>query len=88
MVPTAMVVSDSIAGLPVEFLAEANDAEEGEGAMMRFDWRFSDGQSASGPRVTAMFPKAGSYLAFVTVTDDAGAIAVTQVAFEVVDAAR
>lgn len=86
LMPTAMVVSDSIAGLPVEFFAEANDAEEG--APMRFDWRFSDGQSASGSRVAATFPKAGSYLAFLTVTDDAGAIAVTQVPFEVSEAVR
>lgn len=85
LMPAAMLVSDPIMGLPVEFLAEANDEDAGP---IRFDWRFSDGQLATGSRVTAIFPKAGSHLAFVTVTDDAGAIAVTQIEFEVVDTAR
>jgi PKD domain len=49
-------------------------------------WTFSEGQSATGPEVAAIFPVAGMYLASVIVTNDLGPIAVAQIAFQVVHA--
>ena len=80
--PTLVMVSDAIAGQPVELLALAFEADA---SALRYDWTFSDGQSAMGPRTVAIFPIAGVYRASVTVTNDAGEIAVAQIVFEVTD---
>jgi PKD repeat protein len=80
--PTLVTVSDAIASQPVEFLALTFEADAGA---LSYVWTFSDGQSAIGPQPTAIFPIAGVYRALVTVTNDAGEIAVAQIVFEVAD---
>jgi PKD repeat protein len=82
-VATLVLVSDTVAGQPVEFVATTFDADAGA---LNYDWTFSDGQSATGSQAAVIFPMAGVYLVSVTVTNDVGAIAVAQMTFEVVDA--
>jgi len=77
-----VLVSDAVAGQPVEFAALPLEAEA---TALTYEWTFSDGQSASGSQAATIFA-AGSYLVFVTVTNDLGEIAVAQIAFQVVDA--
>jgi PKD repeat protein len=86
-IPSSMIslVSDAVADQPVVFAA--SELEENAGALTH-TWTFSDGQSAIGSQVAATFPMAGMYLASVTVTSDLGAMAVTQMAFEVVAAVQ
>jgi len=78
-----VVASDAVAGQPVLFAALG--LEEGASAS-NYIWTFSGGQSAIGPRATAIFPVPGRYVASVTVTDDFGAITVAQIVFHVGDA--
>ena len=78
-------VSDAVAGQPVVF--DALPLEDNASALT-YLWTFSDGQSAIGPQAVAIFPAAGTYLVSVTATNEHGAIAVTQIAFHVEDAAR
>lgn len=80
--PTLVTVSDAIASQPVEFLALTFAADA---SALSYEWTFSDGQSAIGPQAAAIFPIAGVYRASVTVTNDAGEIAVAQIVFEVAD---
>ena len=78
-----MLASDAVAGEPVLF---AVLPLEERASAVNYVWTFSGGQSAIGPRAVAIFPVAGRYLASVTVTNDLGAITVSQTAFHVVDA--
>lgn len=80
--PTLVMLSEAIANQPVEFLALTFEAGA---SALSYDWTFSDGQSAIGPQAAAVFPIAGVYRALVTVTNDAGEIAVAQIVFEVAD---
>lgn len=80
-----VLVSDAVAGRPVLFAAlPLEDRADALG----YEWTFSGGQSASGPRAVAIFPVAGMYLASVTVTNDLGTLAVADTAFHVADAAQ
>jgi hypothetical protein len=80
-----VLISDAVAGRPVEFAALTL---EGDATALTYDWTFSDGQSATGPQADVIFLLPGAYLAWVTVTNDLGAVAVVPIAFDVVDAAR
>lgn len=80
--PSLVIASDAIANQPVEFLALTLEADA---SALSYDWMFSDGQSAIGPEAAAIFPIAGVYRARVTVTNDAGEIAVAQLVFEVAE---
>ena len=81
-VPTMSLirVSDAIAGRPAQFTAMP--LEDSAGAV-NYLWTFSDGQSAVGPQVAAIFPMAGMYFASVAATSESGAIAFAQIAFNV-----
>lgn len=81
-VPTMslILVSDAIAGWPVQFAALP--LEESASAM-NYLWTFSDGQSAIGPQVVATFPTAGIYFASIAATDERGAVEFAQVSFHV-----
>jgi hypothetical protein len=79
------LVSDAVAGQPVLFAAVPLAEDAG---VLSCAWSFSDGQSAIGLRAVATFPRAGMYLASVTVTNDLGAIVVAQTAFHVADSAH
>jgi len=81
-VPTMSMIlmSDAVAGQPVQFAAIPLEAEAGA---VNYLWTFSDGQTVFGARVAATFPAAGMYLASITMTDDRGATAVAQIAFHV-----
>jgi hypothetical protein len=78
------LVSDAVAGQPVLFTAVML---EERAQALRYEWKFSDGQSANGRGAAAIFPAAGMYLASVTVTNDLGAIVAAETAFHVADAA-
>jgi PKD domain len=85
------LMSGAVAGQPVLFAAfplEPAFPLEEDTSALSFAWSFSDGQSATGLRAIASFPRAGMYLASVTVTNGLGAIAVAQTAFHVADPAH
>lgn len=45
-----------------------------DGTIARFDWTFCDGSTATGPSVTRIYPKSGSYSEILKVTDASGRI--------------
>jgi hypothetical protein len=75
-----VLISDAVAGQPMLFKAMPLDANAGAANYL---WTFSDGQSVSGPEVTATFPVAGMYSASIATTNDLGETAVAQVTFQV-----
>jgi len=75
-----VLISEAVVGKPVVFNALPLDANTGA---VSYLWTFSDGQSASGPQVTATFPVAGSYSAAIATTNDLGETAVAHVTFQV-----
>ena len=79
------LVSDAVAGQPVLFAAFPLEERANSRS---YEWTFSGGQSAMGPRAAAIFPAAGMYVASVTVTNDLGAVVVAEIAFHVVDASH
>jgi hypothetical protein len=79
------LISDAVTGRPVEFAALTL---EGDATALTYSWMFSDGQSAMGSQVDAIFPLPGVYFVWVTVSNDLGAVAVAPLAFEIIDAAR
>lgn len=83
--PNLVLVSDAVVGRPVLFAALPL---EDRADALSYEWTFSGGQSASGPRAVAIFPVAGMYLASVTVTNDLGTLAVAETAFHVADGAQ
>lgn len=85
LMPTLALVTDAIAGEPVQIKAMTSAMDA---SALSFDWTFSDGQSATGPQTAAIFPMAGVYLASVTVSGDSGQVAVAEIAFEVVNRPR
>jgi hypothetical protein len=78
-----ILVSDAVAGRPVQFTALPLE-ENASG--VNYLWTFSDGQSVIGPRAAATFPVAGTYFASIAMTNDLGAIAFAQIAFNVAHA--
>jgi PKD repeat protein len=83
--PAVVMTSDASVNHPVEFVALSFEANTD---VLSHQWTFSDGQSGIGSQITAIFPTAGIHRASVTVTNDAGAIAVAEIVFDVVDTAR
>jgi PKD domain-containing protein len=75
-----VLISAAVAGQPVVFKALPLDAKTNP---VSYLWTFSDGQSVSGPEVTATFPVAGMYSASIATTNDLGETAVAHVAFQV-----
>ena len=50
-----------------------NGSRAGVGrTIVRYDWTFGDGETASGQQVSHAYTRSGSYVAVLTVTDDAG----------------
>jgi PKD domain len=84
-VTSMVLLSNAVAGEPVMFSATALDADT---HALTYVWTFSDGQSASGPQAAAIFPVAGTYLAFIHVTNEHGVSQFGEIAFDVVDAVR
>ncbi|HKE94022.1 MAG TPA: PKD domain-containing protein [Povalibacter sp.] len=82
---SAGLMSGAVTGQPVVLVASS---PEENASALTYTWTFSDGQSAVGPQVAAMFPVAGAYVATVTMTTASGGIAIAQVPFQVVDAAH
>lgn len=80
--PTLVTVSEAIANEPVEFLALTFEADA---SALSYEWKFSDGQSAIGPRTAAIFSIAGVYRASVTVTNGNGEITFAEIVFEVAE---
>ncbi len=64
-----------IVGVPITFDGSASDDPDGD--IVRYDWDFGDGNTASdaGPTPTHTYAAAGSYTVTLTVTDDGGAVA-------------
>ena len=75
-----VLISAAVSGQPVVFTALPLDANA---RPVSYLWTFSDGQSASGPAVTATFRVAGMYSASITTTNDLGETAVAHVTFQV-----
>jgi murein DD-endopeptidase MepM/ murein hydrolase activator NlpD len=58
------------------------------GGPARFDWAFSDGSTAAGPRVERSYDRPGTYSEILKVTDSRGRFAYDFAAVQVVDPAR
>jgi hypothetical protein len=67
----ATVVSDAVAGRPVEFDASAS-CDPDPGASLAYRWSFDDGGSAGGARVLHTFTTPGQHEVRVDVTSSAG----------------
>jgi len=76
------LISNAVAGQPVMFMATPHDANAGT---LTYLWKFSDGQFAVGPQAVATFPRAGTYLASVSVMNARGVSSSGVMAFDVVD---
>lgn len=52
---------------------DASASRDPDGTIVRYDWDFGDGTTATGVTVTHTYARAGSYLVSLTVTDNQGA---------------
>jgi PKD repeat protein len=67
--PAASFTSTPSVGLSVSFTSTATDAD---GYIAQHEWSFGDGESGWGPKVSHIYPAAGSYTVTLTVTDNNG----------------
>lgn len=58
------------------------------GEIVRYEWTFTDGSTAEGPRVERNYPKPGRYSEVLQVTDDAGNIDYDFTVVQVIDPER
>ena len=67
-------------------MAASRGAETGN--PRRFDWTFTDGSTASGPRVERSYDRPGTYSEIFEVTDSRGRFAYDFAAVQIIDPAR
>jgi hypothetical protein len=60
---------------------DATGSSDPDDAIANYTWNFGDGTAGNGLTISHMYPKAGSYTATLTVTDNAGASTSTSKAF-------
>jgi hypothetical protein len=60
---------------------DASASSDPDDAIVNYAWSFGDGTTGNGPTIAHMYPKAGSYTATLTVTDNAGASTSTSKVF-------
>ena len=76
--PTADIsVSPDTVRADQSFTASGSGSSD-DGRIVRYDWRFGDGESASGETVSHTYNSAGSYTVTLTVEDDDGATNTTR----------
>jgi PKD repeat protein len=76
--PTAKISASASSGdtpLTVRFTAVASDSD---GSIVRYDWNFGDGGTATGSKVEYTFTQTGLFDVILTVTDNQGATATSR----------
>lgn len=72
--PQAAVTATPTAGAaPLKVTFDASESRDPEGGALTYRWRFGDGATGSGRRVTHIYQKRGDYTATLTVRDPQGA---------------
>jgi PKD repeat protein len=72
--PTAAFsISTTHGEAPLTVTLDANNSTDSDGTIVEYNWRASDGQTASGKRMNMTFPNAGTYSISLVVIDDKGA---------------
>jgi PKD repeat protein len=82
--PVVTVSASRVSGsfpLNVAFACEVSDAD---GQVIAYDWNFGDGATASSAAASHTYQTTGTYIAQLTVTDNAGATAVAAVTINVI----
>ncbi len=64
---------------------DASRSWSADGAIERYEWTFTDGTTAQGPRVERAYPEAGAYSEILKVTDAAGRVAYDFAVVQVAD---
>lgn len=72
--------NNPVSGIWLSFTSTSSDPD---GTIVRHEWTFSDGQTASGSVATVMFDAPGDYTVTLTVTDDRGATDTRSASFKV-----
>jgi len=71
--PTAVIVASATSGTaPVTVNFSGTGSTDPDGSVVAWDWSFSDGVTASGSTTSRTWSTAGSYVATLKVTDNAG----------------
>jgi len=82
--PVAVAAADPVSGsAPLTVQFRGSDSYDPDGAIVSYAWDFGDGSTASEADVSHTYETAGSYVATLTVTDDAGATSSDSVAVTV-----
>ncbi len=71
--PVAAATVTRVPGQPREFTFDGSASRDPDGTITSYAWRFGDGGTASGPRVTHRYTAGGNRTATLTVTDAGGA---------------
>lgn len=71
-VPVAAMQPDRPAAIDETILFSGRNSGDADGNIISYDWRFGDGETASGIEVSHAYKSAGEYVATLTVTDDSG----------------
>jgi PKD repeat protein len=76
--PTAAFTTDRSTGsAPLTVTFDGSSSSDSDGSIVRWEWTFGDGTSATGAAVSKTYSANGGYSAVLKVTDDDGATAVT-----------
>lgn len=71
--PTAVIAASATSGTaPVTVNFSGTNSTDPDGSVVAWDWSFSDGLTASGSTTSRTWSTAGSYVATLKVTDNAG----------------
>ncbi len=78
--PTAVIAASTLSGMaPLTVNFSGAGSTDADGSVVAWDWTFSEGGTASGSSTSRTYTAAGSYVASLKVTDNAGLTATSSV---------
>lgn len=77
--PVAPVARAAVTTDGLTAALDGSGSGDADGRVVAWAWQLGDGRTATGAQVRATYARAGTYLAVLTVTDDAGLTATTEV---------